>query len=230
MEQTKTALITGGSRGLGLALAKELSATGWRVIVTGRREADLRAAADEIGGDVVSVAGDVTDPHHRADLRSAAGDRLDLLINNASELGSSPLRPLVETTPEEFRHVLDVNVVAPAALVAEVLPILSTEAVVVNISSDAAVEAYPSWGSYGASKAALDHLTRTLAAEHPALAVYSFDPGDMRTDMHQAAFPGEDISDRPDPASVVPVLVRLVSERPPSGRYEAALLRAGVAR
>ena len=222
MEQIRTALITGGSRGLGRAVASALSGEGWRVIITGRDAANLRATVDEIDGDVAGVPGDITDGVHRANLGRAVGSHLDLLINNASELGPSPLRSLVETTPASFRRILDVNVIAPVALVAEVLPILTTDAAVVNISSDAGVEAYPTWGAYGASKAALDHVTRILAAEHPGLTVYAFDPGDMRTDMHQAAFPGEDISDRPEPGSVVPALLGLLEERPASGRYAAS--------
>jgi len=222
MEQIRTALITGGSRGLGRAVASALSGEGWRVIITGRDAANLRATVDEIDGDVAGVPGDITDGVHRASLGRAVGSHLDLLINNASELGPSPLRSLVETTPASFRRILDVNVIAPVALVAEVLPILTTDAAVVNISSDAGVEAYPTWGAYGASKAALDHVTRILAAEHPGLTVYAFDPGDLRTDMHQAAFPGEDISDRPEPGSVVPALLGLLEERPASGRYAAS--------
>lgn len=221
----KTALVTGGSRGLGKATALELADRGWRVIITGRNPASLRQAAADGADRLETVAGDVTDPVHRHRLSQVVGDRLDLLVNNASHLGPSPLRPLGELDQADIARVFDVNIVAPMALIGELLPSLGGGAIVVNISSDAAVEAYPTWGPYGASKAALDHATRTLAVERPELHVYSFDPGDMRTDMHQAAFPGEDISDRPEPATVVPALLHLISECPPSGRYSASQAR-----
>jgi len=215
-----TALVTGAGRGLGLALARSLLADGWRVVVDARRAVHLAAA---LPGAVV-VPGDVTDPVHRDALAAAVGgQRLDLLVNNASDLGPSPLPPLAEVPLAAVRRVFEVNVIAPLALTQVLLPLLrASGGAVLNVSSDAAVEAYPGWGAYGSSKAALDQLTAVLAAEEPGLAVYSVDPGDMRTEMHQAAFPGEDISDRPAPESVVPALLRLVATRPPSGRVRAA--------
>ena len=217
----RTALITGASRGLGRALADALSERGWHLVLDARDGARLTAAAPR--DHAAAVPGDVTDPGHRASLAEAVGPRLDLLVNNASELGPSPLPPLTELAPHDLRHVLDVNVVAPLALVQTVLPALrQAGGAVLNISSDAAVEAYAGWGGYGASKAALDQLTAVLAVEHPELRIYAVDPGDMATDMHQAAFPGEDISDRPAPETVVPSLLALIDSTLPSGRYRAA--------
>jgi NAD(P)-dependent dehydrogenase (short-subunit alcohol dehydrogenase family) len=229
-----TALVTGASRGLGRALATTLSERGWRLVLDGRDTARLTAAAASLPHPelVTAVPGDVADPQHRAALAGAVGPRLDLLVNNASDLGPSPLPPLAELDADEFRRVLTVNAVAPLALVQAVLPALrSARGTVVNISSDAAVEAYAGWGGYGASKAALDQLTAVLAVEHPELRVYAVDPGDMATDMHQAAFPGEDISDRPAPETVVPALLALLGGDLPSGRYRATeLVPAGTAR
>jgi len=219
---TRTALITGASRGLGRALATALSDRGWRLVVDGRDPARLAEAAASLDRATASP-GDVADPAHRAALAEAVGPRLDLLVNNASELGPSPLPALVDLRADDLRHVLDVNVVAPLALVQSVLPALrAAGGTVVDISSDAAVEAYAGWGGYGASKAALDHLSAVLAVENPDLRVYAVDPGDMATDMHQAAFPGEDISDRPAPETVVPSLLALIEGDRPSGRYRAA--------
>jgi len=225
---TPTALITGASRGLGRALAAALNDRGWRLVIDGRDAGRLAATAAALPRPelVVALAGDVTDPAHRAALAAAVGPHLDLLVNNASDLGPSPLPRLAELRPEEFTRVLAVNTVAPLAMLQAVLPALGTGGRVVDISSDAAVEAYAGWGGYGASKAALDHLTAVLAAEHPDLLVYAVDPGDMATDMHQAAFPGEDISDRPAPDTVVPRLLALVDGDLPSGRYRAAELVA----
>jgi NAD(P)-dependent dehydrogenase (short-subunit alcohol dehydrogenase family) len=216
-----TALITGAGRGLGQALARALLAAGWRVVVDARRAGHLAAA---LPGSVV-VPGDVTDPAHREALAAAAGGpgRLDLLVNNASDLGPSPLPKLADVPLAAARQVYETNVLAPLALTQRLLPLLrASGGVVLNVSSDAAVEAYAGWGAYGSSKAALDQLTAVLAAEEPGLAVYAVDPGDMRTEMHQAAFPGEDISDRPAPEAVVPALLRLIAARPPSGRVRAA--------
>jgi NAD(P)-dependent dehydrogenase (short-subunit alcohol dehydrogenase family) len=218
-----TALVTGASRGFGRALARQLSARGWRLILDARTEADLERVAAELP-DAVAVAGDVTDPLHRAAL-AAAGvlGGIDLLVNNASDLGPSPLPPLRDYPLEAARAVYETNVIAPLALVQLLLPsLVASGGAIVNVSSDAAVEAYEGWGGYGPSKAALDHLGAVLAAEEPGVRVYAFDPGDMRTDMHQRAFPGEDISARPEPATVTPALLRLVDERPLSGRYRAA--------
>ena len=222
------ALITGGGRGLGLALARGLLSNGWRVVTDARRTGHLAAA---LPGAVV-VPGDVTDPAHRealaemvGELSSAAGapGRLDLLVNNASDLGPSPLPRLDDVPLAAARKVFETNVLAPLALTQQFLPALrAAGGIVVNVSSDAAVEAYEGWGAYGAAKAALDQLSAVLAAEEPELAVYAVDPGDMRTEMHQAAFPGEDISDRQEPEAVVPALLRLIATRPPSGRVRAA--------
>jgi NAD(P)-dependent dehydrogenase (short-subunit alcohol dehydrogenase family) len=216
-----TALITGAGRGLGLALARSLLASGWRVAVDARRAAHLAA---DLPGALV-VAGDVTDPAHRDALALAVArlSRLDLLVNNASDLGPSPLPRLADVPLAAARRVLETNVLAPLALTQTFLPLLrASHGTVLNISSDAAVEAYHGWGAYGSSKAALDQLTAVLAAEEPDLAVYAVDPGDMRTEMHQAAFPDEDISDRPEPEAVVPALRRLIATRPASGRVRAA--------
>jgi NAD(P)-dependent dehydrogenase (short-subunit alcohol dehydrogenase family) len=221
-----TALITGAGRGLGLALARSLLSGGWRVVVDARRTAHLATA---LPGAVV-VPGDVTEPAHREALAAAVGglartgeQRLDLLVNNASDLGPSPLPRLADVPLAAVRRVYETNVLAPLALTQALLPLLrDSRGTVLNISSDAAVEAYEGWGAYGSSKAALDQLTAVLGAEEPGLAVYAVDPGDMRTEMHQAAFPGEDISDRPEPEAVVPALLRLIATRPPAGRVRAA--------
>jgi NAD(P)-dependent dehydrogenase (short-subunit alcohol dehydrogenase family) len=220
-----TALVTGASKGLGRALATELNGRGWRVVVDGRDAdaLDRTAAALPHPGLVTAVPGDVADPGHRGRLAAVVGDRLDLLVNNASDLGPSPLPRLAELPPERFARLLAVNTVAPLALAQLLLPALAgAGGRILDISSDAAVEAYEGWGGYGASKAALDQLSAVLAAELPGLRVYAVDPGDMRTEMHQAAFPGEDISDRPEPETVVPALLRLITDDLPSGRYRAA--------
>jgi len=222
---TPTALVTGASRGLGHALAAELNRRGWRLVLDARDASRLAASVAGLAqpGLVVAVPGDVTDPAHRAALAEAVGPRLDLLVNNASDLGPSPLPPLAELGPGALRRIIEVNAVAPLALLQSLLPALRAGAGrIVDISSDAAVEAYAGWGGYGASKAALDQLTAVLAVEHPELRVYAVDPGDMATEMHQAAFPGEDISDRPAPETVVPALLSLVDGDLPSGRYRAA--------
>jgi NAD(P)-dependent dehydrogenase (short-subunit alcohol dehydrogenase family) len=222
---TRTALITGSSRGLGRALATALADRGWHLVVDGRDAGRLTGTVAALAHPdrVTAVPGDVADPGHRTALAEAVGPRLDLLVNNASELGPSPLPALADLRTDDLRHVLDVNVVAPLALAQAVLPALQVVGgAVIDISSDAAVEAYAGWGGYGASKAALDQLTAVLAVENPGLRVYAVDPGDMATDMHQAAFPGEDISDRPAPETVVPSLLALIDGDLPSGRYRAA--------
>ena len=228
-----TALVTGASRGLGRALASALNARGWRLAVDGRDPASLAATVAALPSPelVMAVAGDIADPAHRAALAAAAGPRIDLVVNNASTLGPSPLPRLADLPSADLERILLVNTVAPLALFQAVLPALAPGARLLQLSSDAAVEAYEGWGGYGASKAALDHLTAVLAVEHPTLRVYAVDPGDMRTDMHQEAFPGEDISDRPTPESVVPGLLALIDGDLPSGRYRAAeLVAAGAAR
>lgn len=227
---TPTAIVTGGSRGFGRAIVTDLTRAGWAVITDGRNGAALRGAFAP-GGTVTAIAGDITDPAHRSALVDAAQHtgRLDLVVNNAGALGPAPLPRLDALAADDLREVLDANVVAPAALIALALPLLRTSrGAVINITSDASVEAYEGWGAYGASKAALDHLSAILAAEEPKVSVWALDPGDMRTDMHQAAFPGEDISDRPLPEASAPAVRALVDGRPPSGRVRAAELLQGV--
>lgn len=214
------AIVTGASRGLGLALARELHARGWTVAVDARDAEALGAATSGLER-ILSIPGDVTEPQHRAQLIAAAGDAVDLVVNNASALGPSPQPALADYRLAELRGVYEVNVLAPLALIQATLPRLTANAVIVNVSSDAAVEAYEGWGGYGSSKAALDHLTAVLAAEHPHLHIYAVDPGDMRTQMQQEAFPGEDISDRPPPEDSVPSLLALIAGVLPSGRYRA---------
>ena len=218
------ALITGASRGLGRAIARSLGERGWSMVIDARGADALAAVAAELPT-ARAVVGDVTDSWHRAALADAVESfgGLHLLVNNASHLGPSPQPQLAEYPLADLADVYRVNVAAPLALIQQVLPALLTNTgTIVNISSDAAVEAYAGWGGYGSAKAALDQLTAILAAEQPTLRVYSFDPGDMRTEMHQRAFPGEDISDRPEPESVVPSFRRLLEERPESGRYRAS--------
>lgn len=219
------AIVTGASRGLGFALAEGLIDTGWRVVVDARGEADLRAAAQLLGPSAAAVPGDVTDAAHRAALVAAA-DALggaDLVVNNAGVLGPSPQPPLADYPLDVLRTVYDVNVVAPLALVQAVLPGLRTRGgMIINVTSDAAVEPYEGWGGYGSAKAAVEQASRILAAEEPAVRVWWVDPGELRTRMHQEAFPGEDISDRPEPATVVPAFLRLLKDRPPSGRIRLA--------
>ena len=229
------ALITGASRGLGLATALALASEGWDLAIDGRDPNVLDRAVASLrsrgapGTQVLAAPGDVADPVHRETLARVARTLgpIDLLVNNASALG--PMPALGDYPLAELAQVLAVNVLGPLGLTQLVLPSLAEAGgVVVNVSSDAAVEAYPGWGGYGASKAALDQLSAVLAGERSDVRVYAFDPGDMRTAMHQDAFPGEDISDRPEPATVVPALLRLVAERPPSGRYRASELLTGV--
>jgi NAD(P)-dependent dehydrogenase (short-subunit alcohol dehydrogenase family) len=224
MEITHVALITGASQGLGRALTAALAQRGWHVVVDARSPHALAEAAAG-SPNVVAVAGDVADRAHREALAAAVETlgRLDLLVNNASDLGPSPLPRLADYPLDALADVFDTNVVAPLALVQLLLPVLrASGGAIVDVSSDAAVEAYEGWGGYGASKAALDQVSAVLAAEEPGLRVYAVDPGDMRTAMHQRAFPGEDISDRPLPEAVVPALLRLLDVRPVSGRYRAA--------
>ncbi len=215
----RVGIVTGASRGLGAALAHALVDRGWRVVVDARDGEALRREWGE-RTDLV-IPGDVTDPAHRQALVEAAGNAIDLVVNNASTLGPSPLPALARYPLEALRQAHEVNVVAPLALVQLALPRLTPGARILNVTSDAAVEAYEGWGGYGSSKAALEQLTAVLAAEHPDLRVYAVDPGDMRTQMHQDAFPGEDISDRPLPDESVPGLLALIEADLPSGRYRA---------
>ena len=219
------AVITGGSRGLGYALARELSGREWDVVVDGRDADALSRSVASLPGRLVAVPGDVADEAHRIELARAARrlGPLSLVVNNASVLGPSPMPTLDRYPLDELEHVLRVNTIAPLGLVQLLLPdLVGADGAVVNVTSDAAVEAYEGWGGYGASKAALERLSAVLGAEQAGIRVYAFDPGDMRTRMHQDAFPGEDISDRPEPETVVPALLRLLDERPPSGRYRAS--------
>lgn len=230
------AIVTGGSMGLGRALTAGLLDRGWSVVIDGRDADALAAAAAELGSRVGPearlevVAGDVTDDHHRRRLVAAAADLgpLDLVVNNASTLGASPLPRLAEVPLETWRRVHQVNVEAPLAVVQLALPHLrrSADPRILNVSSDAAVEAYEGWGAYGSSKAALDQWSAVLAEEEPAVRVWAVDPGDMRTRMHQEAFVGQDISDRPLPETVIPDLVELIGSDRPSGRYRLADLRS----
>jgi NAD(P)-dependent dehydrogenase (short-subunit alcohol dehydrogenase family) len=219
----KVAIVTGASRGLGLALTRQLAAESWRVIVDARDTRALTSAIDGLDG-VTALPGDVTDPEHRSELFAAATDlgRLDLLVNNASLLGPSPQPTLADYPLDVLRLVYETNLLAPLALFQACVPLLQASGgTLVDITSDAAVEAYEGWGGYGSSKAALEQVSRVLAAEHPSLHVYWLDPGDMNTQMHQEAFPGEDITDRPDPEASVPALMRLIAGALPSGRYQA---------
>jgi NAD(P)-dependent dehydrogenase (short-subunit alcohol dehydrogenase family) len=217
MEERK-ALITGASRGLGRALAQGLAEAGYRLIADAR---DAESLATALAGlDATVIAGDITDATHRAELARTAADGLDLLVNNAGTLGAAPLPALADYPLDALRAAFEANVVAPLALTQALLPVLRVRGgAVLNITSDAAVEPYAGWGGYGATKAALEQASAVLAAEEPTIRVWWADPGDLRTRMHQAAFPGEDISDRPEPETVVPGLVKLIAQRLPSGRY-----------
>jgi NAD(P)-dependent dehydrogenase (short-subunit alcohol dehydrogenase family) len=222
-----TAIITGASRGLGLALARALAERGWSLVLDARGGDVLQGVAGELAGmtEVVAITGDVTDESHRAELVEAARalGGPDLLVNNASLLGPSPQPKLADYPLDVFRTVYEVNVTAPLALIQEALPLLSQspQGRIINVTSDAGVESYEGWGGYGSSKAALEQLSKVLAAEHPQLKVWWVDPGDMNTTMQQEAYPDEDISDRPPPEESVPGILRLIDEDPPSGRYQA---------
>ena len=221
-------IVTGASRGLGLALTRALDERGWRLVVDARGGEALAEATSGLSG-VTPIAADVADPDHRRALVEAAGGEIDLLVNNAGLLGPSPQPGLADYPLDVLREVYEANVIAPLALLQLALPQMRDGAAVLDITSDAGVEAYEGWGGYGSSKAALEQLTAVLAAEQPRLRVYWVDPGDMRTQMQQDAFPGEDISDRPPPEESVPGLLALIEGSLPSGRYRASEL-AGVAR
>ncbi|HEY3209265.1 MAG TPA: SDR family oxidoreductase [Actinomycetota bacterium] len=220
------AIVTGASRGLGLALARALARRGWALVIDARGRAHLDAVAAELGTttEIRAIPGDVSYDRHRTDLVRAAEELggLDLLVNNASTLGLSPQPNLDRYPLEEIARVYRVNALAPLGLLQRALPLLrSSGGRVVNVTSDAAIEGYQGWGGYGSSKAALEQLSNVLAAEHPDLKIYWVDPGDMNTQMHQEAYPGEDISDRPPPEASVPGILRLIDEDLPSGRYRA---------
>ncbi|MGE5073968.1 MAG: SDR family NAD(P)-dependent oxidoreductase [Anaerolineae bacterium] len=228
----KNALITGASRGLGLALARKLAEEGWGLVIDARSKQDLEAVHAELSGrnagpsgmlTLIALPGSVTDEKHRQALLDAAQQLggLDALINNASSLGPSPQPNLFDYPLDVLRDVYETNVVAPLALIQTLKPVLKPGACILNITSDAGVEPYAGWGGYGSSKAALEHMSAILAAESPELHVYWVDPGDMRTQMQQDAFPGEDISDRPLPEESVPGLIALLDGMRPSGRYKA---------
>lgn len=223
------ALVTGASKGLGRALARALAAEGWDLILDARG-AELGDVEGELKSHtrVVGLRGDVTDPAHREEIAAAAQSLggLDLVINNAGTLGASPLPPLLEYPLDELERVFQANVIAPLGILQAVRPVLKPGARIINVTSDAAVEPYEGWGGYGSSKAALEQISNILAAEHPNLRVYRVDPGDMRTRMHQEAFPDEDISDRPLPEESVPGFLELITGDLPSGRYEARALAA----
>ena len=224
MSRAGTALVTGASRGLGLALASALAERGQRLVIDARGQADLEVAREALAGitDVVAIAGDVADEAHRRALIEAAGDGLSLLVNNASVLGPSPQPPLAEYPLADLERVYAVNVLAPLGLAQRAIPALRrNHGALINITSDAGLEAYEGWGGYGSSKAALEQVTAILAAEHPDLSIHALDPGDMRTRMHQEAFPGEDISDRPEPEASVPGILALIDGEWTSGRYRA---------
>ena len=224
----KTALITGASRGLGLALARGLAQRGWNLIITAQDRLRLGGVRDELAAitHVAALAGDITDSLHQEQLgvlaRGHAG--LDALVNNAGILGPSPQPPLLEYPLETLVQVYRTNVVAQLGVIQAVKSELKPGARIVNVTSDAGVTAYAGWGGYGSSKAALEQLSAVLAVENPGFKVYWVDPGDMRTDMHQAAFPGEDLSDRPLPEASVPGFVTLLEGELPSGRYSAMRL------
>ncbi|MFD5228419.1 SDR family NAD(P)-dependent oxidoreductase [Streptomyces qaidamensis] len=227
------AIITGASKGLGRALAEALAGRGWDMVLDARGAQALADTAEVVsarGARVSALPGDVTDAAHRAELVSAARrlGGVDLLVHNASALGAEPLVRLEELSLEGLRRALDVNLVAGLGLVQEALPLLraSRAGTVVAVSSDAAAEAYETWGGYGASKAALDHLVAVLAVEEPGLRVWAVDPGDMETDLYAAAVP-DDLEPRPEPAAVVPGFLWLLDERPASGRYAAPALLDG---
>jgi len=220
---SKVALVTGASRGLGLELAKALAKDGWKVIINGRNAGALEAARRDIGGDIVAVTGDVVDAGHRGELSRAVRDAggVDIVVNNAGVLGPSPQPSLLDYPLDVLEQVYRANTIAPLAVLQAVRGSMNAGAKVINITSDAGVEAYEGWGGYGSSKAGLEQISKVLAVENPDWRVYWVDPGDMNTQMHQEAFPGEDISDRPHPETSVPGLMKLIDGDYPSGRYSA---------
>ena len=213
-----TAIVTGASRGLGLAVARALADRHWRLVIDAREAAPLQAAAEQLGA--IAIPGDVADAAHREALVAAAGP-VDLLVNNASALGPSPQPPLADYPLDVLEHVYRVNVLAPLALTQLALPHIPDGGTIINVTSDAGIEAYDGWGGYGSSKAAFEQWTAILGVERPHLRIYAVDPGDMRTQMHQEAFPGEDISDRALPEESVPAFLALLDGQLQNGRYRA---------
>ncbi len=235
MNTTKrTALITGASKGLGLAIAEALAQQEWQLLINARNPVALRKAQLKLEQwtSVEAISGDVRDEIHLVQFPERLKQRdwqLDLLINNASTLGASPQPHLLDYPVDALHNIFHTNVIAPLSLLQKVHPFLRPNATIINISSDAAIEAYEGWGGYGASKAAVDHWTAILAKENPGYKIYAFDPGDMRTSMHQAAFPGEDISDRPLPQEVaVPAMIQLIESEWESGRYVSGKILEGI--
>jgi len=225
MKTNKTALITGASKGLGYALGERLAKEGWNLLINARGTTALLAAKKRLAEftEIIAIAGDVRDEIHLLEIAGVLKKNqwhLDLLINNASSLGISPLRPLLDHPVENLHSVFHTNMIAPVSLLQKVRPYFNDSAKIINVSSDAGKEPYETWGAYGGSKAGLEHMTSILGKENPEYYFYAFDPGDMRTDMHQAAFPDDDISDRPFPAELtVPAMLQLIEGNLPSGRY-----------
>lgn len=221
----KTALITGAYKGLGYALAERLAKQGWKLLITARSSEQLLDAKNKLAAhtEVIAIAGDVRDEIHLLEIADLLGRiewKLDLVVNNASYLGESPMKRVLEHSIDRMHLVLHTNMIAPISLLQKLQAFLNPQAKIINISSDAAKEIYETWGIYGAAKAGLDHMTAVLGIEYPQFYFYAFDPGDMRTDMHQDAFPNEDISDRPLPKEfAVPTLLQLIQQNVPSGRY-----------
>lgn len=231
MAQNKTALITGASKGFGFALAENLARKGWRLLINSRDAAQLLKAKDHLKQftEVIAKPGDVRDEIHLLELAETLERNnwpLDLVINNASALGISPMPNLLDHPVENLHVVFHTNMIAPVSLLQNVKPFLNKGAKIINVSSDAGAEAYETWGAYGGSKAGLDHMTAILGKENPELFFYAFDPGDMQTQMHQDAFPGEDISDRPLPEEyAVPAALQLIEKDLPNGRYTTQTMK-----
>jgi len=231
MTSKKTALITGASRGLGFSLAESLAKKGWNLLINARNANQLFKAKNKLAAltEVIAIAGDVRDEIHLLQFAEALEKNqwsIDLLVNNASELGVSPMPRLLDHPIDNLHIVLHTNMIAPISLLQKVRPYFNANAKIINVSSDAGAEAYETWGAYGGSKAGLDHMTAILGKENPEYNFYSFDPGDMRTEMHQAAFPGMDITDRPLPAEhAVPAMIQLIEGVFPNGRYTSHSLK-----
>ncbi|HTE33738.1 MAG TPA: SDR family oxidoreductase [Chryseolinea sp.] len=231
MTNNKIALITGASKGLGYSLAENLALKGWTLLINARNAKKLLDARNRLGRitKVIAISGDVRDEIHLLQLTEALETnqlKLDLVVNNASALGVSPMPSLLDQPIDDLHTIFHTNMIAPISLLQKIRSHLNPRATIINVSSDAGAEAYENWGAYGGSKAGLDHMTSILAKENPEYKFYSFDPGDMRTDMHQAAFPGQDISDRPLPEEyAVPALLELIKNELPSGRYTTSILK-----